>query len=92
VLLFTLPRQRGIATRVFAGAMAAEGVKFKPPSWASQPQHKCWLERRRAGESADSVPVDTVRLDERPHTTFGHAREAVDVYVDDRCAGTGLER
>lgn len=76
-------RHVSVAARRKTHAMA-DPPDFKPPSWASAPQHRVWLEVRRAADAPDSSPVATVRLDQGPHTTFGRVQDAVDVHVDDR--------
>jgi hypothetical protein len=68
--------------------------KFQPPSWATAPACRAWLEVRATSAAPDSPPNGTVRIDGAPWTTFGCDADAATVHVDDRrvLRGAGKRR
>jgi hypothetical protein len=70
--------------------------KFQPPSWATAPTCRAWLEVRATSAAPDAPPESEVRVDGAPWTSFGCDTDAATVHVDDRrvrrACGTGRRR
>jgi hypothetical protein len=66
--------------------MGDKPPSFQPPPWAAAPSCSAWLEAHGAGDAPDAPPLETIRVDAAPFTTFGRDAAAADVHLDDRRA------